>query len=161
MVLVKTLAGREALKSRHGHLSSRLRSAFILFDGQRTTGEILAATAPVGITQNDIQAMVAQGLLAPLSGPPQAPDAVAAPSAGELESVTTLMDETDRSPQERYQTAYPIAAELTSGLGLRGFRLNLAVEGTGGYNDLVALAPRIRDAVGDAKFRRLEKALFG
>ena len=36
MVFVKTQAGQEALKDRHGGLSSRQRSAFILFDGKRT-----------------------------------------------------------------------------------------------------------------------------
>ena len=61
MVLVKTPAGQEALKDRRGSLSSRQRSAFILFDGKRTTGEILAATAAMGITQDDVQAMIAQG----------------------------------------------------------------------------------------------------
>jgi maltooligosyltrehalose synthase len=45
-------------------------------------------------------------------------------------------------------------------MGLRGFRLNLAVEGTTGYEELAALAPKIRDAVGDAKYARLEQALF-
>jgi len=65
-----------------------------------------------------------------------------------------------RSPKERYQAAYPIATELTAGLGLRGFRLNLAVEGAGSFEDLAALAPKIREAVGDAKFERLDKALF-
>jgi hypothetical protein len=65
-----------------------------------------------------------------------------------------------RSPKERYQAAYPIATELTAALGLRGFRLNLAVEGAGSFEDLAALAPKIREAVGDAKFDRLDKALF-
>ena len=72
-----------------------------------------------------------------------------------------LSDEiSGRSDMERYQAAYLIATELTSGLGLRGFRLNLALEGAGGFDDLAALAPKIREAVGDAKFARLEKALF-
>ena len=45
-------------------------------------------------------------------------------------------------------------------MGLRGFRLNLAVEGTSSFEELAALAPKIREAVGDAKFARLDKALF-
>ena len=65
MVFVKMQAGQEALKDRHGGLSSRQRSAFILFDGKRTLSEVLAATAPMGITQDDVQTMIAQGLLAP------------------------------------------------------------------------------------------------
>ena len=170
MVLVKTPAGQEALKDRHGSLSSRQRSAFILFDGKRTTGEILAATAAMGITQDDVQAMIAQGLLAPVGG--QMPAAAASPVAGpattalaeapatDLGTVASPVEGSGRSPMERYQAAYPIATELTAGLGLRGFRLNLAVEGAGSFEDLAALAPKIREAVGDAKFERLDKALF-
>ena len=170
MVLVKTPAGQEALKDRHGSLSSRQRSAFILFDGKRTTGEILAATAAMGITQDDVQAMIAQGLLAPVGG--QMPAAAASPVAGQaapalaeapatdLGTVASPVEGSGRSPMERYKAAYPIATELTAGLGLRGVRLNLAVEGAGSFEDLAALAPKIREAVGDAKFERLDKALF-
>ncbi|RZJ58110.1 MAG: hypothetical protein EON49_14505 [Acidovorax sp.] len=173
MVLVKTQAGQEALKDRRGSLSSRQRSAFILFDGKRTTGEILAATAAMGITQDDVQAMLAQGLLEPLSGKSAAGAsgavAVAGAPAGaaasladamDLGTVATAGEGSGRTPKERYQAAYPIATELTAGLGLRGFRLNLAVEGAGSFDDLAALAPKIREAVGDAKFERLDQALF-
>lgn len=168
MVLVKTPAGQEALKDRHGSLSSRQRSAFILFDGKRSTGEILAATAAMGITQDDVQAMIAQGLLAPVAGQslPAAmaasqPAPVAEPApATDLGTVASPLEGSGRTPKERYQAAYPIATELTAAMGLRGFRLNLAVEGAGSFEDLAALAPKIREAVGDAKFERLDKALF-
>lgn len=167
MVLVKTQAGLEALKDRRGSLSSRQRSAFILFDGKRTTGEILAATAAMGITQDDVRAMIAQGLLGPLPGHSlpaafevqQAERAESAP-ATDLGTIASPLEGSGRSPKERYQAAYPIATELTAGLGLRGFRLNLAVEGASSFEDLAALAPKIREAVGDAKFQRLDKALF-
>ena len=157
MVLVKTPAGQEALKDRRGSLSSRQRSAFILFDGKRTTAEILAATAAMGITRDDIQAMIDQGLLGPLPG--QQLPAAPAP-ATDLGSVAYPVEGSGRSPKERYQAAYPIATELTAALGLRGFRLNLAVEGAGNFEDLAALAPKIREAVGDASFERLDNALF-
>jgi len=162
MILVKTQAGQDALKDRHGSLSSRQRSAFILFDGKRTTAEILAATAAMGITQDDVQAMIDQGLLVSLSGKPAFPPAAApAAAATDLGTVASpIVEGSGRSPKERYQAAYPIATELTASLGLRGFRLNLAVEGAGSFEDLAALAPKIREAVGDAKFARLDKALF-
>lgn len=60
----------------------------------------------------------------------------------------------------RYQQAYPLAVSITGGLGLKGFRLNLAVEAAMGYVQLVALAPRIRDAAGDKAYARLHSALF-
>lgn len=168
MVLVKTQTGQEALKDRRGSLSSRQRSAFILFDGKRSTAEILAATAAMGITQDDVQSMIDQGLLAPIAGhgavaskgrSALVPDHVAV-SAMDLGAVATPMEGSGRSPQERYQAAYLIATELTAGLGLRGFRLNLAVEAAGSFENLAALAPKIREAIGDVKFRRLDKALF-
>jgi hypothetical protein len=67
----------------------------------------------------------------------------------------------ERSTSERYQAGYLIATELTAALGLRGFRLHLAVEGATGFESLAALAPRIREAVGADKCARLEHALFG
>jgi len=158
MLLVKTQAGQESLKDRQGGLTSRQRTAFILFDGKRTTADVLAATAAMGITQDDVQAMLAQGLLEPAAGQAAAP--LSASAGGALPSLELSDEVSGRSDMDRYQVAYLIATELTSGLGLRGFRLNLALEGAGSFDDLAALAPKIREAVGDAKFARLEKALF-
>lgn len=154
MTLVKTSAGQQALKDRHGSLTPRQRSAFILFDGKRSTEDVLSATAAMGITREDVQAMIDQGLLASASGGAAAAE-IAPPAAA-----AAAGEGSGRSPKERYQDAYPVATELTAGMGLRGFRLNLAVEGTTGYEELAALAPKIRDAVGDAKYARLEQALF-
>ncbi len=69
--------------------------------------------------------------------------------------------ESSRTPSDRYQDAYLIATQLTVGLGLRGLPLNLAVEAAGGFKELLALAPKIRAAVGDAKFARLDQVLQG
>lgn len=171
MVLVKTQAGQDALKDRHAGLSSRQRSAFILFDGKRTMGEVLAATAAMGITQEDVQAMVAQGLLAPAGGggsvtfPAASPSALGGESAAVDQAQTAQASasgqETHRPSQQRYKDAYPVATALTASLGLRGFRLNLAVESASSFEDLAALAPKIKEAVGDAKYEPLRKALFG
>ena len=150
MQLVKTAQGQQAFKERSHSLTPRQRSAFLLFDGQRSIDEVLAATAVMGITRDDVQAMVEQGLLAPTAG-----QAATAEPASDLPASAA-----ERSPKERYQDAYPIASELTGALGLKGFRLNLAVEGSSGFDDLVALAPRIREAVGEAKYERLKRALF-
>lgn len=163
MLLVKTQAGQEALKDRQRGLTSRQRTAFILFDGKRSTAEVLAATAAMGITQDDVQAMLVQGLLVQGLLAPAAGQTAARLSTGGGDGLSSLElseEISGRSDVERYQSAYLIATELTSGLGLRGFRLNLALEGAGSFDDLAALAPKIRDAVGDAKFARLEKALF-
>jgi hypothetical protein len=168
MALSKTPAGLAALKDRHGSLTPRQRTAFILFDGRRSTAEVLAATAAMGITQADVQTMLEQGLLCADEGFSGTAMAAAVPVSPD-ETLAAVPDEaatleisqgSGRSDMERYQAAYPIAIQLTAGLGLRGFRLNLAVESASGYADLAALAPKIRDAVGDAKYAALARALF-
>ena len=68
---------------------------------------------------------------------------------------------TGRTPQQRYQDAYPIATRLTASLGLKGFRLNLAVEAASNYDELRGLAPKIREAVGADKCMMLDLALDG
>ena len=64
------------------------------------------------------------------------------------------------SDQAQYAKAYPISVKLTSNLGLRGFRLNLAVESAGDLEKLKDLAPKIKEAVGVEKFKELENALY-
>lgn len=154
MILVKTETGQQVFKDRSIRLTPRQRSAFILFDGRRSVGDIL--TACEGVTAQDVDQMIELGLLG------QTGQAV--PSA--LQSVamaTPALDanasDAGRSLQQRYKDAYPVATQLTGSLGLRGFRLNLAVEGTSSYEDLLALAPKIRASVGPEKAAVLDRAL--
>ncbi|WP_295979982.1 hypothetical protein [uncultured Variovorax sp.] len=146
MILVKTEAGHQALKDRSIPLSPRQRSAFILFDGKRSVDDVLAAG--MGIVREDVDQLVELGVLAPVTVS-AAVAAETAPSPGS----------SGRSRQQRYKDAYPIATQLTGSLGLKGFRLNLQVEGTTSYEDLLALAPKIRAAVGPEKAAALDKAL--
>jgi len=154
MILVKTPTGHQALKDRSVPLSPRQRSAFILFDGKRSVDEVLANG--MGIAREDIDQMVELGLLEPVAGSVPAEAAKPAASAA---SAAPAPGSSGRSKQQRYKDAYPIATQLTGGLGLMGFRLNLQVEGTTSYDDLVALAPKIRAAVGPEKAAALDKAL--
>lgn len=141
----KTTAGQQVMKDRSVPLTPRQRAAFILIDGKRSLSEVLHATAPAGVTREDVDQLFALGLVAQDRPAPKPKDAPAAAGT--------------RTPQERYAAAYPIAAQLTAGLGLRGFRLNLAVEAATSFDDLLALAPRIREAVGADKARPLDQAL--
>jgi len=150
MILVKTEAGQQVLRDRSVRLTPRQRSAFILFDGKRSVAEVLAAG--MGVEPADIDHLVEAGLLAAAGA--GAPDPASEASVPASEPAAAA-----RSPQQRYQEAYPIATRLTAGLGLRGFRLNLAVEGATSYEALAALAPRIREAVGPEKAMPLERAL--
>jgi hypothetical protein len=146
MKYAKTEAGQQAFKERSPLLSARQRSAFIMFDGDKTLDKVLSATAALGVTKEDIDHLVAQGFLAtaedqtvPMPLEPAALDA--------------------QTKQARYAEAKTIATELTAALGLRGFRLNLAVEAAAGYDDLLALLPKIQDAVGPNACRLLEQVL--
>ena len=147
MILIKTEAGQQVFRDRSVRLTPRQRSAFILFDGRRSTGEILRACD--GVADTDIDALVTLGLLDRAVSPADAPPVMARTDTAALVS--------DR--QQRYKEAYPVAMRLAGSLGLRGFRLNLAIEGATSFEQLLALAPRIRAAVGDEKAAELDAAL--
>ncbi len=161
MILVKTEAGQQVLKDRSIRLTPRQRSAFILCDGRRSVNEVLEAGT--GIAREDIEQMVELGLLGQGGVTSDAANAGLLQQGQEstAQSVEAASAEPRpaRSNQQRYKDAYPIATQLTGSLGLRGFRLNLSVEGTSMYEELLALAPRIRDAVGPEKAAALERAL--
>lgn len=147
MIPVKTSTGQQVLKDRSVTLTPRQRAVFILIDGKRSLDDVLQSTAAAGVTREDVDRLFELGLVADSS--PAIELAAAAPAAAA----------DPRTPQQRYAEAYPIATKLTAGLGLRGVRLNLAVEGATSYEDLLALSPKIRDAVGADKFAPLAKAL--
>ncbi|MGJ7494302.1 hypothetical protein ACSFA8_04435 [Variovorax sp. RT4R15] len=177
MILVKTEGGQQAFRDRTVRLTPRQRSAFILCDGKRTIEEVQAAG--MNIEREDLDQMIELGLLGPIDGAPivtahapaaQAePPPVAAPAprpalvAVPAPATAPAAAPADgaRSLQQRYKDAYPIATRLSGSLGLRGFRLNLAVEGTSNYEELLALAPKIRAAVGPEKAAEFDRALIG
>ena len=165
MPYTKTPLGQQAFKERSALLSGKQRSAFLMFDGVKTVDAILKAVAGLGVTATDVEYLLAQGFLE--AGEPEpkgAPDvALPLPSAGAPVDTPDLPapvgTPSGRTPGERYQAAYPLAVKLVSGLGLRGFRLNLAVEGVSGYDELLALLPKIQAAVGTRECAALEAAL--
>ena len=147
------------MQVRSAEMSPRQRTAFIMFDGKRDSAEVLKATSVIGVTTADFEHFLAIGFLAPVgseNGPLRA-------SHADMSSAS-LKPSAEGKPsalsQANYSTAYPIATRLTAALGLRGFRLNLAVEAAGDLEKLKELAPRIKDAVGAEKFKELEDALY-
>ena len=169
MIYIKTELGHTALHDRSLALTPRQRSSFILFDGKRSLDDVLKATASLGVTPDDIGHLVSLGLLA--LGAAMAPGSVAgvpasaAPTAAAVTQPQATLSQTPDglptlSAQQHYSKAYPIAIRLTAGLGLRGFRLNLAVEAAADIDKLKELAPKIREAVGPEKFLDLENALY-
>lgn len=177
MRLFKTALGQSAFKERSPLFSARQRSLFILFDGKKSLSDVLAAAAGLGMGQMDVDYLLSLGFLsqqpsdipldtgsAPLevvsmSAPLSSPSALSSVDVPVDLPVELPMD--PQTEQQRYFDAKPIATQLTASLGLRGFRLNLAVEGAAGYQDLLKLLPRIQDAVGAKACRKLERALLG
>ena len=158
MKYAKTEAGQLALKERSPQLTSRQRSAMILFDGKKTLEQVLAATAGLGIVSTDIDHMIALGFLAPADGA-GVPSGPAAAAVAEPAASVPAVAAPPLNKSELFSLAWPVATRLTATLGLRGFRLNLAVEAAAGYDDLLALLPRITEALGPEKARQLREAL--
>jgi hypothetical protein len=163
MIYLKTERGQSVMQDRSSGLLPRQRSAFIMFDGKRSSEEVLKATAGLGVTPDDLEQLVALGLLKPVNGAP-APLAVTEPMplapAAPLKPVQGSNAAPTMDAQAQFLKAWPIATRLTARLGLRGFRLNLAVESAGDLAKLKELAPRIKEAVGAEAFAELEKALY-
>ena len=165
MIYVKTELGQTAFKTRSISLTPGQRAAFILFDGKRDSVEVLSSTAGLGVAQADLEHLVALGMLVSpaISPAPESPVSLA-PAGTTAPSGAVLSHTPDGHPtanaQAHYSKAYPIATRLTAGLGLRGFRLNLAVEAAGDLDKLKELAPKIKEAVGPEKFLELENALY-
>ena len=171
MSYAKTEPGQTAFRERSALFSARQRAAYILFDGVKSVERVLEATVALGLTRGDIEHMVTHGFLAEKESaalsasavvPPQAamlasgdaPEAAPAPSPGMTTASISRL-----TPQERYSQARPLATQLTASLGLRGFILNLGVESASGYDDLLALFPKIQSAVGSQKCLELERVL--
>ncbi|HSH91535.1 MAG TPA: hypothetical protein VK996_16225 [Ramlibacter sp.] len=150
MIITKTLEGQRVLKDRSVPLTAHQRSAFILVDGKRSIEDLLAVTKAAGVTRADIDRLMELGLVAELSKSA----AIALDKATQLEAKRHA-----RPLEERYERAHPVAAMLTSHLGLRGRNLNFEVMSAMNYMDLLALAPRIREAVGEEKFAMLDRLL--
>ena len=185
MIYTKTERGRTALQTRSSILAARHRPAFIMFDGRRSVEEVLKAASGFGFTMVDVEQMLGLGLIElaldqtgdrtdstlsqypNLSIFPTQFSSTALPStqpaslpAGSRSDTLPPAGTPSLDAQAHFLKAWPIATRLTANLGLRGFRLNLAVEAAGDLAKLKELAPRIKDAVGSEKFRALEVALY-
>ncbi len=168
----KTDTGLEAFKTRSGQIAARLRPAFILFDGTKTDEQILSITGKLGVTQSDIDYLVQQGFISGQSGSEGIRVDLDAPNPKTTQiGFSTLVPAPDqpagsaasgtRTPQERYRDAKPLATMITASLGFKGFRLNMAVESAKGYDELLALLPKIQVAAGERACMALEWALKG
>jgi hypothetical protein len=152
VIYTKTEAGLLAFKTRSGEIPPRLRSVFLLFDGKKSVHTVFAMATELGTAMEDIDYLIASGMLDVV------PDTSAEPAR---HAAFAQQEDSARRQLEAqlYANAWPIATQITATLGLRGFRLNLAVEAAMGYAQLCELLPKIQQAAGPEKSRPLEEAL--
>lgn len=154
MPLVKTPLGLQVMKTRNIKLSFGQRQALVLLDGTRSTRGVLGMLSHLGLTPDEVQQMVNMGLL---KSPTPAWWDTKAPAAEPTQAAEP--SEPPERAKARYAEAYPVAVQLTSQLGLRGFRLNLAVEFARDIQGLQRLGPRILKAVGEEAYAPLARLL--
>ena len=172
LILKKTDKGLEALRTRDPALPKHLRTAFILFDGNKSVGQVMSllpTTSPALLELEDIMRMVQAGwleLLKPSFAPrvpaPSAPVAATVRATPAAASVSTASSQAAAITNhgERYLQAYALLGVLTGEMGLRGFRLQMSVEKAADYHGLVALLPKLRTAIEAKKLRPVEKILL-
>ena len=156
MRYIKTDAGKQAISERSTSLSSRQRSALIIVNGERSLEVLLKMVEGLGITMADLEHMESEGLIAKIQEEATVSIGIAPTRSVAIDSYVQVGE-----AQLRYSRAYPLATQITAKMGLRGFRLNLAVEAAGSYSQLIELFPKIKEAVGAEKAMTLEKALRG
>jgi hypothetical protein len=133
-VYVKTDKGRDEIQTRKHQLPATLRSLLIMIDGRSTAGEILKQVAPMGITPDALEQLVAQGFIA-LDRPAPETAATAPPAA--QDSAADLLPDSQRFLTTRqYMTDTVVNA-----MGLRSFMFTLKLEKAETLQDLRGLLP--------------------
>lgn len=149
MRLTKTEKGVQVMRDRSVPLSARQRGAFILCDSRHSKERVLANARLAGVTEADIEHLIQLGLVQEVE------------EESEIAARRAEQEFHDRPAMQRFQEAYPMAVKLAGSLGLKGFRLNMAVEKSSCYEELCKVAPALKAAVKPEAFQPLEHALFG
>ncbi|MBI2772178.1 MAG: hypothetical protein HYX47_21345 [Burkholderiales bacterium] len=149
MRLTKTEAGVKAMRDRSVPLTARQRGAFILCDSRYPKSRVLANARMAGVAESDIDYLIHLGLVAEIA------------DEQELAAERAAEEFHNRPPIARFKDAYPMAVRLSGAMGLKGFRLNMAVERCGSYEDLCRVLPALKAAVKPEMLRPLEQALYG
>ncbi|OYT98762.1 MAG: hypothetical protein CFE40_08030 [Burkholderiales bacterium PBB1] len=169
MIWTKTDIGRAEISMRKLVPERARRTLLLLIDGRRSQELLLNSVA--GITAADFELLERLCLItpvdaapAPIAGwsmPPAAAPAVAQASAGRARSELDVLIDERPSPSYAQLTAR-LTHLISSELGLRGFRLTLAVEKAADVAELLPVADRVvadiaqrKGAAAAAKARQL------
>ncbi|MFZ6742493.1 hypothetical protein ACO0LC_04685 [Undibacterium sp. JH2W] len=157
----KTEKGREEITTRKYQLASRLRTLLVMIDGKQTAAEIMKKVSALGLTEENLQELLAQEFIAETSVQADlladASVTVAEAEADEPSSVSAELSMTDA---ERFQALYSFYNEtIKSAIGLRGYGLQLKVERAANIDDFRALRQTYVEAVQKAKGPEMARSL--
>jgi hypothetical protein len=155
----KTVLGAQVMKDRSVPLNAQQRSALILCNGKRSAEEVVKMVAALGVTLQDIDALAQLGLIDISATAPKAAIAVTSAATPLAPSPTSAAPA--NATDQGFSVALNTAITLCSELGFRGFSLNMALTGVDSLEKLQKLAPEIRQAAGDAKYKPLHEQIFG
>jgi hypothetical protein len=155
----KTVLGAQVMKDRSVPLNAQQRSALILCNGKRSAEEVVKMVAALGVTLQDIDALAQLGLIDISATAPKAAIAVISAATPLAPSPTSAAPA--NATDQGFSVALNTAITLCSELGFRGFSLNMALTGVDSLEKLQKLAPEIRQAAGDAKYKPLHEQIFG
>lgn len=171
MAVSKTELGIQVMKDRSVSMSAQQRSALILCDGKRSADDVVRMTAAVGVTMNDIVVLSTLGLVdmgavatsVPSSASPAPFQSVSASNSAAVSQMQPLTDSVQATAETDIDFAAALNAAITlcSNLGFKGFGLNMALTGVDSIEKLQKLAPDIRRAAGDVKYKPLHALIFG
>jgi hypothetical protein len=155
----KTVLGAQVMKDRSVPLNAQQRSALILCNGKRSAEEVVKMVAALGVTLQDIDALAQLGLIDISATAPKAAIAVTSAATPLAPSPTSAAPA--NATDQGFSVALNTAITLCSELGFRGFSLNMALTGVDSLEKLQKLAPEIRQAASDAKYKPLHEQIFG
>jgi hypothetical protein len=160
----KTELGMQVMKDRSVALSAQQRSALILCDGKRSAADVVRMTAAVGVTMQHLEALAEMGLIVNTALDTPASATVSPKPVAQASSAISSADAVVELPNADsidLNAALNAAITLCSNIGFKGFGLNMALTGVDSIEKLQKLAPEIRRAAGDSKYKPLHALIFG
>lgn len=165
-ILDKTDKGREEIATRKYQLAPRLRTLLLLVDGKQRTDALLAKVVGLGLSEENIAALIENGFIQ-ISASPTAAELAPASSAPAAEPVQPESESKTPVPQgiladgeTQFSALYHFYTEtIKSTIGLRGYGLQLKVERANSIDDFRELRRPYLEAVLKAKGKEMARSL--
>ena len=165
-ILDKTDKGREEIATRKYQLAPRLRTLLLLADGKQRTETLLAKVIGLGLSEENIKELIANGFIQVIADP-SVVDAAPASSAPAVEAAPP--EAANQAPasqgilaegETQFSALYHFYTEtIKSTIGLRGYGLQLKVERASNIDDFRDLRRPYLEAVLKAKGKEMARSL--